>query len=201
MRFLSFCLKFVLIVVFSLSLLAKVSYAKIRFTLQAPTGQLTRGQTVTFLVNIDTQGASLSSTAIAADYKTQYLQFQQATPGNTFTVIKTSSPSDGRVLIEGTTDPAFSGQGIFAYLNFKLIAEAPGGTELCVLSNPSPTTLPSPTPQPTQAVAPTTVVPTRLPQTGSVQTGNRAIILGGLFIVTALVVLTIKKLRHFHKND
>lgn len=199
MRFLSYFLKSVFIIIIFLILVPKFSYAKIRFTLQAPTKELTRGQTVTFLINVDTQGASLSSTAIAADYETQYLQFEQAMPGNTFSVIKSSPLSEGLVLIEGSSDPAFSGQGVFAYLNFKLIAQAPGETELCVLSNPASTAI---TLTPATAISPptpTAIVTTNLPKTGSAKTGNIAKFFGITFITVALTALTLKRLNRFNK--
>jgi len=195
MQFVVTCLKSILVIILFLIFSTKTSYAKIRFTLQAPTEKLTRGQIVTFLINIDTQDTSLSSTAIVADYKTEYLQFEQAVPGNTFSVIKTSPISNGRILIEGTNSSAFSGQGVYAYLKFKLIAQAPGGTELCVLSAP-PSVTESPLPTTPQSISKT---PTELPQTGSVEVGNIAKIFGVLFIATALATLTIKKINRFNE--
>ncbi len=46
------------------------------FDLIAPSGTLTRGQDVVFTINLDSQGASITSIQTGLTYDTQYLQYK-----------------------------------------------------------------------------------------------------------------------------
>ena len=120
---------------------------------QPPEGGFVRGQTVQFTINIDTQGQRINSTQIGMSYETQYLEYISTTSGNAMTSVATDNLGDGKLLFNGENTTGFSGQGTFAYVSFKIIAKAPGETQLCVLWNPqaAPTNPPQPTlpPQPT----------------------------------------------------
>jgi hypothetical protein len=118
---------------------------------EPPEGGFMRGQTVQFTINIDTQGENINSTQIGMDYDTQYLEYVSTTSGNAMTTVSTNNLGNGKLLFTGENQSGFSGQGVFAYVSFKIIAQAPGETRLCVLWNPesSPTPpLPTSTPRP-----------------------------------------------------
>lgn len=132
----------------------------VTFDLIAPSGLLQRGQTVTFTINIDPEGESLTSTIIGLEYNTEYLEFESAIPGDTFESISTESISSGRLLIAGSNSTPISSPGVYAYVNFKLIAENPGSTQLCTFFNPEVT----PTPQPTTPPSTNQPNPTPTPQ-------------------------------------
>ncbi len=121
-----------------------VVYA-IRFSLIAPSGQLYRGQTVRFTITIDTQGVNVTSTQIGMTYDTQYLEYVGVTAGDAMTAVSASQLGGGRLLLSGENSSGFTGQGTFAYVDLKIIATAPGATELCVLWAPSVTPSPQPT--------------------------------------------------------
>lgn len=151
------------------------------YDLIAPSGTLTRGQDVQFTINIDTQGQSLTTTTIGMSHKTDVLQYISTTPGDTFTTVEVKNQEGGKLIFKGSNPSGFSGTGTFAIVTFKLIANAPGSTELCVLFNPE---------TPTQPPAPTS-----LPQTGSIIQTNRGILLG----VTLLVLATSALVFYKHK--
>lgn len=125
---------------------------------QPPEGGFMRGQTVQFTINIDTQGQTINSTQIGMTYETQYLEYISTTPGNAMTTVATDNLGDGKLLFNGENTAGFSGQGTFAYVSFKIIAQAPGETQLCVLWNPqaTPTNPPQPTPPPQSSSPPPT---------------------------------------------
>ena len=144
----------VLLIGLVIFLIPRETYA-IKFDLiapQPPEGGFMRGQTVQFTINIDTQGQNISSTQIGMTYDTRYLEYVSTTPGNAMTSVSTDNLGEGKLLLNGENQSGFSGQGTFAYVSLKIIAQAPGETELCVLWNPAtqPTSPPQPTsPQPT----------------------------------------------------
>ncbi|GIW63904.1 MAG: hypothetical protein KatS3mg091_706 [Patescibacteria group bacterium] len=138
----------------------------VTFDLIAPSGMLQRGQTVTFTININPEGGSLTSTIIGLEYNTEYLEFESAIPGDTFESISTEEISFGRLLISGSNSSPITSSGVYAYVNFKLIAENPGSTELCAFFNPEVT----PTPQPT--TAPNQPQPTPTPKPPVSGTGD-----------------------------
>ena len=144
----------VLLIGLVIFLIPRKTYA-VKFDLiapQPPEGGFVRGQTVQFTINIDTQSQTIKSTQIGMTYNTQYLEYVSTTPGNAMTSVSTDNLGGGKLLFNGENTAGFSGQGTFTYVSFKIIAQAPGETELCVLWNPAtqPTSPPQPTsPQPT----------------------------------------------------
>jgi LPXTG-motif cell wall-anchored protein len=152
---------------------APSAYA-VAYDLIAPTDTLTRGQNVQFIVNIDTQGTSVTEQTIGMTFDTQYLQYVSTTPGDAMTAVSVT-PGSGQLLLNGSNSTGFNGQGAFAYVTFKLIAQAAGSTELCALFQPSGT--PAPT------TAPTAPVPTELPKTGNEANTLPVGILGGVLIL------------------
>lgn len=165
------------------------SYA-ISFGLIAPSETLIRGQEVTFTVTVDTQGENYETTRIGLTYDTQYLEFLNAIPGDTFSSISAEEIESGKLILTGSSDSPFTGEGVFAYVKFKLIAESPGSTQLCALFNPeeepNPTQPPQSTPQPT---------PTRLPTSGREETTKKALIAASFFLLFPLGALGITKLK------
>lgn len=166
-----------LIIFLGYFLLAKSSFA-LTFDLIAPTEQLQRGQEVKFTININTEGKSYSQTQIGMTYDTQYLEYISVSAGDTFSTVSAEPAGDGKLIIKGTNNSAYSGSGVFAYVNFKLIASSPGSTEICALFNPDTT----PTPNPT---SPTSPPPSALPTSGNTNSANKAIFIGLLFLALA----------------
>jgi len=168
-------------------LIVPISVSATTFDLIAPSGQLTRGQEVKFTINIDTEGNSLSSTSVGMTYETQYLEYVSVSPGDTFTTVSSDVQELGKFIITGTSTTPYSGSGTYAYVTYKLIATAPGETELCVLYNPQ-----TPTPIPT--TGPTSPpVPTSLPKTGESKSTVQGVILASLFFVAAGIGLFVFK--------
>ncbi|OGK63026.1 hypothetical protein A2334_01425 [Candidatus Roizmanbacteria bacterium RIFOXYB2_FULL_38_10] len=117
----------------------------VRFELVPPSGELSRGQEVTFTVNMDTQGATINTIQTGMTYDTQFLEYVSSAPGaamNSVTV--DTSQGTGKLLFTGTNTAGFTGTGIYATVVFKIIAAESGSTELCTLWTPTP----SPTPVP-----------------------------------------------------
>jgi len=134
----------------------RFSYATV-FDLIAPPGPFERGQEIVFTININTEGATLNNTAIGMTYDTNYLEYINTLPGDTFNTITTDNLGDGKIVFYGNSSTGFSGSGKFTDVTFKLIAQAPGSTELCVLWNPS--TQPTAASQPTAAPRTTNAAP------------------------------------------
>lgn len=158
------------------------------FDLIAPSGQLARGQEVKFTININTDGKSLSSTAIGMTYETQYLEYISTAPGNTFTTVSTDVQNGGKLVITGSSATPYSGSGVFAYVTFKIIATSSGSTQLCTLYNPAtPTSTPGPSSAPVSSPTPGQNIPapTSLPKTGETKSASQGIILASFFFVVA----------------
>lgn len=173
-----------LFVFLSYSLLAgKVS--ALTFDLIAPSGQLQSGQEVKFTINIDTEGKSYSSTQIGMTHDTQYLEYVSTSVGNTFTTVSANPESSGRLIISGSSTSGYSGSGTFAYVTFKIIASAPGSTQLCTLFNPEVTPTPGPTSTPAPGSTATPIPPTALPTSGDINGVGRGLALGLIFLVLA----------------
>lgn len=177
----------IVFILFFIFIFPKNSFAQ-KFELLAPGGTLTRGQTVTFTINIDTKSKKLTTAQIGLTYNTQYLEFINVTPGDTFSTVSSEPVETGKILITGEDTSGFNGKGIFAYVNFKLIAASPGSTELCALWAPQP----SPTKVPT-GIQPTGIQPTSLPRTGYETPQNIASFLGVFFAISAVISLSILK--------
>lgn len=130
-----------------------------------------RGQEITFTININTEGATLNNTSIGMTYDTQYLQYLNTIPAGSFETVTTDNLGDGKLVFYGSSTNGFSGQGKFVDVVFKLIAQAPGSTELCVLWNPQQNPTPTTAPQPTS-----------LPRSGNNNPFKKAGIMGAVFI-------------------
>ncbi len=179
----------------------------VQYDLIAPTGQLTRGSDIQFTVTIDTQGETVNSVSIGMVYDKSVLQYEKTDAGNTFTAV-IATQSDGgpgnvsnasfsqpaNVIFNATSDAGYSGSGNFAVVTFKLIATAPGSTNLCVLFNPTS----SPTAAPTTPVA----APTALPRTGAIDQTNQGAVAGIAFLLAAGVGAIIGKkiTSHHHRR-
>lgn len=184
-------IKILVFVVFFLSyFFASKSIYATTFDLYVSTpGPYNRGQEVTFTITINTEGATLNNTAIGMTYDTQYLEYVNTIPGNTFSTITTDNLGGGKLVFYGNSPSGYNGQGKYVDVVFKLIAQAPGETELCVLwnpQNPSPTT-PN---QPTSTIPPQ---PTKLPVSGENKYVLKYSIFGG--------VLTFASIFYFLKNN
>lgn len=151
----------------------KSAYA-VTYDLIAPTGQLQRGQDVQFTINIDTEGQALISATIGMTHKADVLQYVSTTPGDSFPTIETETQEDGKLIFKASNPNGFSGTGTFAVVTYKLIATAPGSTELCVLFNPE-----------TTPTSPPAVQPTALPKTGSTTQTGKGAFLGIVLLVLA----------------
>ncbi|MCR4326467.1 MAG: hypothetical protein NUV52_02320 [Candidatus Roizmanbacteria bacterium] len=116
------------------------------YTIVAPAGELVRDQEYDFTVNVNTDGASMTTGSAKVTYESQYLQYISTTPGDFFGTVD-ATPGTSIVDLVGTNTAAKSGSGSFAVIRFKLIADSPGSTELCTVAEVPTTT-------------PTTVVPT-----------------------------------------
>lgn len=142
------------------------------YGITGPSGEVVRGQEYEWTVTVNTQGQAMTQAVAAVTFDSQVLQYVSTTPGDFFNSVS-SSPSTTTVVLTGTNLSAKSGTGTFAKVKFKLIATAPGSTELCTVApvttpTPAPTTPPSvltATPVPPTAVV-VTPTPTAIIQTG-----------------------------------
>jgi len=154
----------------------------IRYSLILPSETLTRGQTFTATINIDTEGETITQGEIGMTYETQYLEYVNTIAGESFSNLTTETPENGKLIFRATS-AGFNGSGVFAQVNFRIIADAPGQSQLCVLWEvPSNTT-----PQPTSP--PQLMSPTAIPTSGSYDNTKKAIFWGGGLIVLSLGVL------------
>lgn len=181
--------RYALVIVASLAFLGFVPPVHaVVFDLIPPSGQLARGQEVTFTINIDTQGASLTTIQTGLTYDTQFLEYVSAAAGSAMDSISVdTSLGGGKLILTGTNTAGFTGTGTYATVVFKIIAQQSGSTELCTLWTPSPTpTLPPDVPTATPIpLQPTIPPPTALPQTGFDAPKTTGTIAGILFIVVA----------------
>jgi hypothetical protein len=177
-----------LLFVFCLLAVSKPAYAT-TFELIAPSGTLTRGQEVQFIINIDTKTQTLTSAQIGMTYDTRYLEYVSAIPGEAMNTVSVTPMDGGKLLINGTSTAGFSGKGVFAYINLKLIAQAPGSTELCVLWAPSTTPTSGATSTPGSTATP---APTSLPKSGSAVKSATGGLIGFGFLLVAIVFYFLK---------
>jgi hypothetical protein len=138
-----------------------------KFDLIPPSGTLQRGQDITFTINIDTEGASVTSIQSGLTYDSTLLQYVSVTAGAAMNsvVADTTTYGTGKVLFTGSNTAGFNGTGVFATVVFTIIAQSSGSTEICTLWLPQP----SPTPGATPTNAP---YATPNPMCGSVCTSN-----------------------------
>jgi LPXTG-motif cell wall-anchored protein len=174
---------FATLLVASLILFNGASYtqaANIQYDLIPPQGQLSRGQDIQFIIEIDSGGSSVTSATVGMSYQSQYLQFVGATPGDAMSSVTFDSSQPEKLLFTGTNATGFNGKGVFAYVTFKIIASAPGEAQLCVLFQPTPT------PQtPVSTPSATIPLPTRLPKTGSADKANMWTVAGLFCLIGA----------------
>ena len=159
-----------------------------KFDLVPPSGTLTRGQNITFTINIDTEGTSVTSIQSGLTFDSTLLQYVSVTPGAAMTAVvaDTTTYGAGKVLFTGTNNAGYNGTGVFATVVFTIIAQSSGSTEICSLWLPTPTGTPAPTAVPNSTIAPTyPPQPTALPVTGSADSRNTAIVLAVSFFVAA----------------
>ena len=156
------------------------------FDLVPPSGTLTRGQDITFTININTEATSVTSVQAGLTFDSTLLQYKSVTPGAAMTAVTadTTTYGAGKVLFTGTNATGFNGTGVFATVVFTIIAQSSGSTEICTLWLPTPTATPGPTGVvATAAPLPTSPPqPTALPVTGSTDARNTAVAVAiGLF--------------------
>jgi hypothetical protein len=165
----------------------------LRYSLIAPSGTLQSGQTITFIINIDTQGETVTNAQIGMTYETQYLEYVNTIAGGAFPNLITQ-PQDGGKLLFSATSSGFNGNGAFAQVNFKIIAQAPGESQLCVLWQPttSPTAQPT-SPQPTSP-------PRAIPTSGESSKTKIGLTLGGSLIFLSIGVLVSNSLIFINKK-
>lgn len=178
------------------------------FDLIPPSGTLQRGQDITFTINIDTEGAAVSSIQSGLTYDATLLKYVSATAGPSMNslVADTTTYGTGKVLFTGTNNTGFTGAGVFATVIFNIIAESAGETEICSLWLPTPTPTPGPTsivptsppvtPQPTLPPQPTI-----LPQTGITDSRNAAVVFALSFLAAAGGVLYLSQKQKYLLPD
>jgi len=137
-----------------------------QFDLIPPSGTLQRGQDITFTINLNTEGASLTSVQSGLTYDSTLLQYVSVTAGATMNSVvgDTATYGTGKVLFTGTNTAGFNGTGVFATVVFTIIAQSSGSTEICTLWLPEPTPTIGPTTPP--------VYSTPIPLCGAVCTSN-----------------------------
>lgn len=174
--FLFFCTLGMLMVTTNQSALAT------KFTIVAPTGTLSRDQEVPFTINIDTEGATLTSAQTDIWLDINYLQYVGVTPGPLFPTVTGTSVSSDTVRLVGNVASGslgVTGTGVFTYMTAKITADTSGEATLCTIvtpTTPTPvlTTTPQPTTppgQPTPTTPPIVTSPqvTTLPRSGTVE--------------------------------
>ena len=168
----------------------------IKYELVAPTGELTINQEIAFTVNIDAEGTNVTAGQIGMTYDTANLQYLTTTPGQAMPAVSTSNLGSGKLLFSGTNNNGYTGKGVFATVNFKIIAQQAGSAQLCVLWAPS--TTPTNTPGgPTPTTSPQT---TRLPTSGSLTNSIFGTSLALLFFIGAFNLYLLSKNSSFEKK-
>lgn len=174
----------------------------IEYSISAPPGPYIRGKDIRFTISVKVQDAILKTAQIGLTYETQYLQFISVIPGNAMTTVTSSQVGAGKMILAGANPQGFTGEGVYAYVDFKLIADAAGETELCTLwepiATPTPTPGPTATPGPTSTPGPSPtaspLTPTKLPTSGQVTKTSTAAFLGvGLIIAYVFFFLFDRK--------
>lgn len=168
------------------------------YDLVAPSGTLKRGQEVTFTINIDTGSTTITTAQVGLTSETQYLQYVRTTAGASMTSVAVEDQGGGKLLLTGTNQSGFSGQGVFATIAFNLIAESPGSTQLCALWAPTPA--PTNPPAATSAPQPTARPQATPPPTGSITNTQIGIILGMVFLTGAAATNLYKGKIKYKKN-
>ena len=176
-----------IIIFFCFLFFAPFSFAT-TFDLYAPTGPFNRGQEVTFTITINTEGATLNNTSVGMTYDTNYLEYVNTLPGDAFNTITTDNLGGGKLVFYGNSSSGFSGSGKFTDVVFRLIAQAPGSTELCVLWNPSS--------NPQSTITPASNQATQTPKTGhDIYSQKISLIAAGLLTLSTGLIFIKKRRR------
>ena len=204
------CLFFIMTVLFAF---VSPTFAT-KFDLIPPSGTLQRGQNITFTINIDTEGTSVTSIQSGLTYDSTLLQYVSVTAGAAMNsvVADTTTYGTGKILLTGTNNTGYNGTGVFATVVFTIIAQSSGSTEICTLWLPTVTPTPPPqlvcgspcstsgsqcpsnmscysgycrNPVCPQATNCVCPAPTALPVTGNTDPRNTAVVLAASFFVAA----------------
>ena len=176
------------LIVFFAFFVAKPVHA-VFYGITGPSGEVVRDQEYEWTITVDTQNQAMTQGIAAVTFNSQYLQYVSTTPGNFFNSVS-ASPSTTTVVLTGTNLSAKSGTGTFAKVKFKLIATAPGSTELCTvapLATPTPTPTTPPSVSTATPIPPTAIIVTPTP-TAIVQTGFGSQMLFGI-VAFSLIAL------------
>lgn len=135
---------------------------------EAPQEVLVRGQVFDWKINIDTQGESIKKQEFYFTYEKEYVEFQSLLAGDFFDNVSYSKVEEGKLYVIGESSAPKSGSGLVAIAKMKIIASAPGASQLCAVVpiTPTPTGQPTNTPAPTSPYATNTPRPTVLPTSG-----------------------------------
>ncbi len=147
------------------SVLAAPSYS-----LVAPSTGIARGQNVQFTIRIDTAGESVTNTTAGLRYDTKYLKYVGVQAGEAATSVTGTESTTGEIILTGTSNN-FSGEGAYAHVTFTIVADAPGGTQICSVFTPSN--------GPSSGASTTGSAqsrPTTLPQSGAAETTLLAVV-------------------------
>lgn len=158
---------------------------------EAPQEVLVRGQVFDWKVNIDTQGESITKQEFYFTYEKEYVEFQSLLAGDFFDNVSYSKVEEGRLYVIGESSAPKSGSGLVALVKMKIIASAPGTSQLCAVVpiTPTPTGQPTNTPAPTSPQATSTIRPTVLPTSG----GGGQLLSYAFFAVVFLVLAAIAR--------
>lgn len=181
----------VLLILAFTTLLPHQVFAATQLDLSIPPGPYSRGQSFQVSITMNTQGGTVSSLTTGLTYDTTFLEYQSTLPGDAMDSVTAEPSGTGKYILRGTKGSGgFSGSGTFALVNFKIIASAPGSTEICALV---PVSENNPTPPPA-------AVPTSLPKTGDMASGG---IYGVVFVIAAvgLYALTRSMRYEHHKKS
>lgn len=169
-------------------------FAAPSFSLVAPAGQLSRGQNIQFTVKIDTAGEAVTTSTVTLRYDTKYLKFISAQPADAADAINSTEPTAGEVVLSGTSN-SYTGVGNYAVLTFNIVADAPGGTELCTVYSPTNSTTTGSSVVGSTSTTGTTGVATTstqsvadLPQSGAAETTLLAVIGATVALSTGFIL-------------
>lgn len=161
--------KFVIAVITFLFLAAPSVFAAPSYSLVAPSTGITRGQNVQFTIRIDTAGESVTNTTAGLRYDTKYLKYVGVQAGEAATSVTGTESTTGEIILNGTSNN-FSGEGAYAHVTFTIVADAPGGTQICSVFTPSNS------PSSNASTTSTQSRPSTLPQSGAAETTLLAMI-------------------------
>jgi len=181
---------FVLVVILFCLIFITKNVLAIDISTEAPQELLVRGQVFDWKVNIDTQGESISKQEFYFTYEKDYVEFQSLLAGDFFDNVSYSKVEEGKLYVIGESSSPKSGSGLVALAKMKIIADAPGASQLCAVIpiTPTPTSQPTVTPQPTYPQATSTIRPTALPPSGDQGQLLSYVFFAGIFLVLATIV-------------